>query len=130
MKRKRNIKIHYKYQYNGQPNENKLFTNLFDGELTSTRPCLSPFLNYLLHTYLKDYYYLADVQPIPLARLVSFKTNGSWIGWPSSVIAGALTNLPLPTRGNNWRHSSFHVAYCILMGEKKWYSSKEFHKLW
>jgi hypothetical protein len=23
-------------------------------------------------------------------------------------------NLPLPTRGNNWRHSSFHSAYCAL----------------
>ena len=55
----------------------------------------------------------------PLSWFVSNITNGSWMGWPSSVIIGAVINLPLPTTGNIWRHSSFHLIYCILKVQHK-----------
>lgn len=49
------------------------------------------------------------------AAFNSWRTIGSRIGSPSSVITGAEINRPLPIKGNIPRHSSFNAAYCTLM---------------
>lgn len=55
------------------------------------------------------------VELICVPEVASSNTKGSLTGKPSSVIIGAVMILPLPTWESISLHSSFHLAYCILL---------------